>query len=366
MEAGVETQKGRDAHLHLDVSVEESAPWRGVLALLEKLRPQWKPADIKLKFFTDGITNLLMGCSVDGGPGGPGGPGDTVLVRVYGRQTELYVDRDRERQTLQTLHAHGCGPQLYCSFRNGICYQFVRGAALDDNLLRQPAIYRLIANEMARLHSIPPRNGSPAQPVLWEKVSEYLHLVQTAEGETPTPQGAPPGVPGLHLLRNEVETLKKHLAPIASPTVLCHNDLLTKNIIYNQAEGSVRFIDYEYADYNYQAYDIGNHFNEFAGVENMDYSLYPGVELQRDWLTAYLQSYKQMQGLAAAVSNEEVQQLYVKVCKFSLVSHLQWGLWALLQARYSTIDFDFLRYARARFNYYFKKKDEYFAMKLLD
>lgn len=29
--------------------------------------------------------------------------------------------------------------------------------------------------------------------------------------------------------------------------------------------GHVRFIDYEYTGYNYQAYDIGNHFNEFAG-----------------------------------------------------------------------------------------------------
>lgn len=27
----------------------------------------------------------------------------------------------------------------------------------------------------------------------------------------------------------------------------------------------MKFIDYEYADYNYQAFDIGNHFNEFAG-----------------------------------------------------------------------------------------------------
>jgi len=29
--------------------------------------------------------------------------------------------------------------------------------------------------------------------------------------------------------------------------------------------GHVRFIDYEYSSYNYQAFDIGNHFNEFAG-----------------------------------------------------------------------------------------------------
>lgn len=35
--------------------------------------------------------------------------------------------------------------------------------------------------------------------------------------------------------------------------------------------GTVKFIDYEYADYNYQAFDIGNHFNEFAGErQNQD------------------------------------------------------------------------------------------------
>lgn len=27
----------------------------------------------------------------------------------------------------------------------------------------------------------------------------------------------------------------------------------------------MQFIDYEYSGYNYLAYDIGNHFNEFAG-----------------------------------------------------------------------------------------------------
>lgn len=93
--------------------------------------------------------------------------------------------------------------------------------------------------------------------------------------------------------------MKETLSQLGSPVVLCHNDLLCKNIIYNQAQGwwqqfpppgegsvphppprglaapspapafpsagHVRFIDYEYTGYNYQAFDIGNHFNEFAG-----------------------------------------------------------------------------------------------------
>lgn len=44
-------------------------------------------------------------------------------------------------------------------------------------------------------------------------------------------------VPSFEILSAEMESLKRHLSQIDSPTVLCHNDLLTKNIIYNHKEG---------------------------------------------------------------------------------------------------------------------------------
>lgn len=44
-------------------------------------------------------------------------------------------------------------------------------------------------------------------------------------------------VPSFETLSAEMESLKRHLSQIDSPTVLCHNDLLTKNIIYNHNEG---------------------------------------------------------------------------------------------------------------------------------
>lgn len=58
------------------------------------------------------------------------------------------------------------------------------------------------------------------------------------------------------------------------------------------------------------------------GVEDINYSRYPDVELQRDWLTAYLESYKHSSGLEVRVTDAEVTQLYFQVCKFSLVGSL--------------------------------------------
>uniref|UniRef100_A0A3Q3XJR8 ethanolamine kinase n=1 Tax=Mola mola TaxID=94237 RepID=A0A3Q3XJR8_MOLML len=342
--------------LHVDVHIDEVEPNRGILDLLKKLRPQWKLQDIQIKIFTEGLTNQLIGCYV----GSLQEPG-CVLVRLYGRMTELYVNRDREVEMFQLFHAHGCGPQIYCSFQNGICYEFVQGTVLDDKLLYQPSIYRLIAAEMGRIHSIQPKCGLPVEPLLWTKMSHFLTLVQNRV-TSPADPAALQEVPSFGTLSAEMESLKRHLSQIDSPTVLCHNDLLTKNIIYNHQKGIVKFIDYEYADYNYQAFDIGNHFNEFAGVNDVNYSLYPSQELQRDWLTAYLESYKHSSGREVSVTEAEVSQLYVQVCKFSLASNFFWGLWAILQSRFSLIDFNFERYAVARLSYYFEKKEEYFGL----
>ncbi|XP_034031764.1 ethanolamine kinase 1-like isoform X2 [Thalassophryne amazonica] len=312
MESGVFV--ARDPLLHVDVHVDELEPHRGILELLSRLRPHWNAHDIQMKTFTEGITNQLIGCYI----GSLQEPG-CVLVRLYGQSTELFVNRNREIEMFQIMHSHSCGPEIYCSFHNGICYEFVMGTVLDDELLRQPSIY-----------SVHPVGG----------VLSFDMLA-------------------------EMESLRRALSNMGSPIVLCHNDLLTKNIIYNQNQGTVKFIDYEYADYNYQAFDIGNHFNEFAGMECI-YSRYPGPDLQRDWLTAYLESYKHSTAREVTVTDGELSQLYIQVCKFSLASNLLWGFWAILQSRFSSIDFDFQRYATARLKYYFEKKEEYFGLGLCD
>ncbi|NWJ11342.1 EKI2 kinase, partial [Crypturellus undulatus] len=190
---------------------------------------------------------------------------------------------------------------------------------------------RLVAQEMARVHAIH-ANGSIPKPILWQKLHKYLALVKMDLSPKVSNPSLHPDMPSLEVLEQELAWMKETLSQLGSPVVLCHNDLLCKNIIYNGAEEHVRFIDYEYTGYNYQAFDIGNHFNEFAGVKEVDYRLYPSKETQLQWLRSYLQAYKQLTqeergARGAAVSEKELEALYVQVNKFSLVSDRGWHLW---------------------------------------
>ncbi|XP_010613716.1 ethanolamine kinase 1 [Fukomys damarensis] len=345
----------------LNVTVQDQEEQRcreGALSLLRHLRPHWDPQDVTLQLFTDGITNKLIGCYVGNTME------DVVLVRIYGNKTELLVDRDEEVKSFRVLQAHGCAPQLYCTFNNGLCYEFIQGEALDPKHVCNPAIFRLIARHLAKIHAIHAHNGWIPKSNLWLKMGKYFSLIPTGFTDEDINKRFLSDIPSCRILQEEMTWMKEILSNLGSPVVLCHNDLLCKNIIYNEKQGDVQFIDYEYSGYNYLAYDIGNHFNEFAGVSDVDYSLYPDRELQSQWLRSYLEAYKEYKGFRTEVTEKEVEILFIQVNQFALASHFFWGLWALIQAKYSTIEFDFLGYAIVRFNQYFKMKPEVTALKV--
>lgn len=336
----------------MNLTVDERGCREGAMRLLKELRPHWKPEEVTTQVFTDGITNKLIGCYIGETMD------DVVLVRIYGNKTELLIDRDEELKSFRVLHAHGCAPQLYCTFNNGLCYKFMQGEALNPEHVCNPTIFRLIARQLAKIHAIHAHNGWIPKSNLWLKMGKYFSLVPTKFEDEAVNNRFLRDVPNPQVLQEEMAWLKERLSSLGSPVVLCHNDLLCKNIIYNEKQGDVQFIDYEYSGYNYQAYDIGNHFNEFAGVNEVDYALYPDKELQKQWLRSYLEAFKECKGFVTGVTDKDVEVLYVQVNQFALASHFFWGMWALIQAKYSTIDFDFLGYAIVRLNQYFKMKQE--------
>ncbi len=80
----------------------------------------------------------------------------------------------------------------------------------------------------------------------------------------------------------EVDQLKLTIEQFNPRIVFSHNDLQWHNVLYDCDTGnihnnssliiysvdSVGFIDYEYSGFNYQPFDIGNHFCEYAGMKS--------------------------------------------------------------------------------------------------
>ncbi|CAM9925412.1 unnamed protein product, partial [Ectocarpus sp. 13 AM-2016] len=57
-----------------------------------------------------------------------------------------------------------------------------------------------------------------------------------------------------------------------------------------------------------------------------------------------------------------VEALRTEVNRWALPSHLWWSLWAVVQARYSPIEFDFVDYARLRLAGYRLHKKAFFGI----
>lgn len=311
-------------------------------------RPAWseKTNDIKITQLKGGTTNTLYAVHLQNELN----TSDTLLFRIYGKKTEEFIDRKSEIESMKLVKIHELGPDAYFKLSNGLCYEYLPGEILTQPMMLNEEIYTLQAKAFAHLHSL---EFGEHQPVLFTKLKQLLDLIE--DGNSIKTE-----------LTTQIEFLESHLTRIASEynsiVVFCHNDLALANTIYNKSHGSIKFIDFEYAGYNYQPFDVGNLFCEFAGVENLDYSLYPSREYQRKWVKIYLDSFYSRVA-NSFISNDPVNENQVEafcdqVEHFVLASHMMWSVWNFLQAQNSDLDYDFTKAARARLHEYYKLKSQ--------
>ncbi|KAK3364253.1 kinase-like domain-containing protein, partial [Lasiosphaeria hispida] len=115
------------------------------------------------------------------------------------------------------------------------------------------------------------------------------------------------------------------------------------------------FIDYEYATPCPAAFDIANHFAEWGGYD-CDYNMLPTKSMRRRFLQHYLESYKAH--CEAPTPHRILEALFEEVDRYRGLPGLYGGLWALVQAAVSQIDFDYTALAEARLGEYFAWRAE--------
>lgn len=171
MAANTEIKAAGSAIRFIPLTYNQAESQTSALRLILTLRPDWEHSGgrIELIRFTDGITNTLLKV-VNRVPGLSPEELDqeAILLRAYGKGTDLIIDRERETQNHELLMQHGLAPDLLARFHNGMLYKFIRGAVTSPADLRKQEIWRAVARRLAEWHAVLPCLPASQGPVLQE------------------------------------------------------------------------------------------------------------------------------------------------------------------------------------------------------
>ncbi|OQD89733.1 hypothetical protein PENANT_c002G08157 [Penicillium antarcticum] len=373
---------------YIPLSYSHADSQASALRLILTLNPDWEGPGNNIQFvrFTDGITNTLLKIiNTKAGLTEEQIDNEAVLMRAYGNGTEILIDRERETKSHALLASRGLAPPLLARFKNGLLYRFIRGKPCGHLDIASPPIWRGVARRLAQWHAVLPSSGAApikdadagiAQsddeitviqprrggPSMWAVLQKWVLAMPIT-----TPEQRARRLSLQKELQWVVERLDDGKGIGEDGLVFSHCDLLCANVIVLPSEDNapisedgiapVNFIDYEYAVPAPAAFDISNHLAEWGGYD-CDYNMMPTKSVRRQFLTEYTKSYCQQRGLDASSQAEIVDRLYEDVDRFRGIPGLYWGVWALIQAQISQIDFDYASYAETRLGEYFAWKRE--------
>ncbi|MBA0848028.1 hypothetical protein Goshw_027082 [Gossypium schwendimanii] len=350
--------------LHSNLSVDTALPFPlmvpRVIALCKDLFRKWAKLNdscFSVDTVSGGITNLLLKVSVKE----ENGEYVSVTVRLYGPNTEYVINRERELQAIKYLSAAGFGAKLLGVFGNGMVQSFINARTLTPADMRKPKLVSEIAKQLRRFHQV--EIPGSKEPQLWVDIFKFFEKASTLQFEDTDKQRTYETI-SFKEVHKEVTELKEARLDVGVVDMRILSFKIRHRCPYGCSAVSLSkaiseklyLIDFEYGSYNYRGFDIGNHFNEYAGYD-CDYSLYPSKDEQYHFFRHYLEPEKPYE-----VSEKDLEALYVETNTFMLASHLYWALWALIQARMSPIDFDYLGYYFLRYNEYKKQKRMCFSL----
>ena len=315
-----------------------------------------------------------------------------VVLRVFGRGTDAFLDRAVEADALLEFNAQGFGATCLGVFRNGRLEERIPDVRpLEPEEMALPAVSNAIAAVMRRFHAcdVPARGRSPGT---WDVLRDWWRLAGRAAEET-----SRDGLRETSLLRafgelgtlvgtlgDVIDALERECASVASPTVTLHNAALSGNFLVpadwrptgpDDPPPTTRLIDFEYACVGPRGFDVANHFAEYAGFE-CDWSKLPNERQRERFCAAYVEAETvgdtgdarvRESTSAAEDASESALALAREAEAFAPVTHLWWGLWAVMRAANQSEGegegegerFDYAAYAEARLSAFRASRAKY-------
>ena len=237
------------------------------------------------------------------------------VIRLAGNDTHLLgISREVEHAATVMAAGVGVGPEVTAFIRpeGYLVTRFIVGSPVSDESVHRPETLRRVADSLRRIH------GGPAIPGLFIplRIVEAYRALAAARGVP-----IPPEYDKAAAVARRIEG-----AFLARPIELlpCHNDLLNANFIDDGDR--IRIIDWEYAGMGDPFFDLGN------------FSI--NHELTPDEDAILLRAYD------GTIRPDRLARLTL----MRVVSDFREAMWGVLQQGVSTLDVDFVAYARRSFD----------------
>jgi len=275
--------------------------------------PEWEGKNVSISPLSGGLTNSNFKVEVDGTP---------YFVRVPGASTELLaIDRDNEYHNTKAASEAGVAPRIFHHLPeyHVMVIEFLSGKTMSKDSLNQPGQPTRMAQAIKRL------NAGPRFLLDFNmfRLTEY-YLSLCLDRDIKVPDGYLKRMPTIQRIEGAM-----NVKPLA--TVPCNNDLLAENYIDDGKQ--LWLIDSEYSGNNDPTFELGNTCQEMQFNDD------------------------QIAEVCAAYFGEATPNMIARMKLNMIMSDVGWGLWAAIQAKISTIDFDFWGWAIERWGRAVEKMD---------
>ncbi len=244
--------------------------------------------------------------------------GTDYVVRLPGKRTSvLGIDRTAECIANKAAAKLGFAPGVAAMFEEPSCLvtMFISGREMTAEELREPDTLTEVARGLRKFHD----SGTelPTGFDSFRLVEEYAERGR-AHGSEP-PAGYDDALAAAGKIEKAVRDQPSH------EPVPAHNDLLTANFLVDG--GGIKLIDWEYAGMGDRWFDLGN----FAANNELD------DDQEAQLLEAYF-----------GEPPDDGRRATLKLFRF--MSDFREGMWGVVQAGVSELDFDFKSYAQKHFD----------------
>ncbi|MGH2463369.1 MAG: phosphotransferase [Candidatus Limnocylindria bacterium] len=264
----------------------------------------WRGRRIEIELLTGGLTNLNYAVTVDG---------ERMFVRVPGADTSiLAVDRTNELHNTRAAAETAIGARVIQALpeHGVIVLEWIDGRTMSNEAFAEDGMPERVAASLRRLHAGP---RFLLDFDMFRLTERYLRVVDERGISIPA---------GYRERVDRLPDLEAALRARPLPPVPCHNDLLAEN--YLDDGTNLRIVDYEYSGNGDPAFELGNTCQEL------------GWDAER------------VERLSAAYFGAATPALLARMRLTMIMSDVGWTLWAAIQARISTIAFDFWGWAEER------------------